>query len=140
MPYLTFSKAYVGNGDFLPKPNPLVKAYGKEKIHELRTLDRYYYTSLSEKDVQKRNKDQVVTKYIQDKKEKSTSRPAGQPTLQQPAAKPAAQPAARTAAQPAVDHVEKPGEDEMGLILQVDQLWIWVIDGGKIEIIELMAY
>lgn len=69
MPYLTFSKAYVGNGNPADTlAGRLVGAYGREKIHELRTLDRFYYTSLPEEDIQKRNKDQVLTKYIKKKK------------------------------------------------------------------------
>ncbi|KFY00766.1 hypothetical protein V490_01213 [Pseudogymnoascus sp. VKM F-3557] len=109
MPYLTFSKAYVGKENPVQLPNTLgdrlVGAYGREKIHELRTLDRFYYTSLSEEDIQKRNKDQVLTKYIKKKKnENGTS----------------------------ADQPEISNEDETGLILQVDQLWLWVIDGDKI--------
>jgi len=157
MPYLTFSKAYIGKENYVQTPNILVDAYGEEKIHELRTLDRYYYTSLSETDVRVRNKDQVLTKYIKTKKDNSISRKevksavrpaelevqpvqaplqsaAAQPAVQpvQPALPAAAQPA-HPAAQATAKQSEKPGEDEKGLILQVDQLWLWVIDGGKIE-------
>lgn len=125
-------------------PNSLVDAYGRETIHELRTLDRYYYSSLPEEDVQKRNGDQVLTKYITLKKEEnSIGRPRDAPSVDQKHEKQRhrqhTKPKDRQHKKPKENQHEKseegqhnsPGKDETGLILQVDQLWLWVIDGGK---------
>ncbi|OBT97503.1 hypothetical protein VE01_04518 [Pseudogymnoascus verrucosus] len=139
MPYLTFSKANLGNGASVQLPNSLVDAYGRETIHELRTLDRYYYSSLPEEDVQKRNGDQVLTKYITLKKEEnSIGRPRDAPPVDQQHVK--KKPRNRQHKNPKENQHKKseedqhnsPRRDETGLILQVDQLWLWVIDGDKI--------
>lgn len=117
-------------------PNSLVDAYGRETIHELRTLDRYYYSSLPENDVQKRNGDQVLTKYITLKKEEnSIGRPHDAPSVDQQHEKQSyrqhTKPKDRQHKKPKENQHNSPGKDETGLILQVDQLWLWVIDGGK---------
>lgn len=151
MPYLTFSKVIVGNGTFVQGPNALVDAYGQDMIHELRTLDRYYYSSLPEKDVQKRNRDQVLTKYITLKKKENN---IGEPRIALPVDRQHEKQHFQHKAPNGKQH-RKPKEsqekklkenqrrkseedqhkglrkDETGLILQVDQLWLWVIDGGK---------
>ncbi|OBT73169.1 hypothetical protein VF21_07933 [Pseudogymnoascus sp. 05NY08] len=137
MPYLTFSKANVGNGASVQGPNSLVDAYGRETIHELRTLDRYYYSSLPENDVQKRNGDQVLTKYITLKKEEnSIGRPRDASSVDRQHTKPKVRqhkkPKENQHKKSEEDQHNSPGKDETGLILQVDQLWLWVIDGDKI--------
>lgn len=138
MPYLTFSKASVENGISVQGPDTLVDAYGRETIHELRTLDRYYYSSLPEKDVQKRNKDQVLTKYITKKKEENNiDEPRVALSVDQKHEKQRfrryTKPKDGQHKKPDKDQHKKPGEDA-GLILQVDQLWLWVIDGGRTEL------
>ncbi|KFZ08726.1 hypothetical protein V502_09205 [Pseudogymnoascus sp. VKM F-4520 (FW-2644)] len=144
MPYLTFSKASIENGISVQGPDTLVDAYGRETIHELRTLDRYYYSSLPEKDVQKRNKDQVLTKYITKKKEENNiDEPRVALSVDQKHEKQRfrrhtkpkdgqhKKPDEDQHKKPEKDQHNKPGEDA-GLILQVDQLWLWVIDSDKI--------
>lgn len=135
MPYLTFSKANVGNGISVQGPETLVDAYGREAIHELRTLDRYYYSSLPEKDVQKRNEDQVLTKYITKKKEENN---IGEQRVALSVDQQHEKQRHRQLTNPKDRQHKKLEEDKQkrsekntGLILQVDQLWLWVIDGGR---------
>lgn len=93
----------------------LINAYGREKVHESRTLDRYYYSSLPDENVQKRNVDQVLTKYI-------TKREGQDKT---------------NGSAPAVSQNTKPTEGDTGLILRVDQLWLWVINDSKHNLSEI---
>lgn len=135
MPYLTFSKANVGNGKSVQGPETLVDAYGREAIHELRTLDRYYYSSLPEKDVQKRNEDQVLTKYITKKKEENSISElrfelSEDQQYEKQKHRQHTKPKDRQHKKPEEDSHKSPGKNT-GLILQVDQLWLWVIDGGR---------
>ena len=65
MPYLTFSALPTdkipSEGSDLDKK--LMKAY-KGVVHGSRTLDQYYYWSLTEKETKRRDDDQVVTRYF----------------------------------------------------------------------------
>lgn len=136
MPYLTFSKANIGNGLSTQGHDTLVDAYGSEAIHELRTLDRYYYSSLPEKDVQKRNRDQVLTKYIIKKKEENNIGElrvalSMDQQYEKQAGRQHIKPKKRQHKKPDEDQHNRRGKDETGLILQVDQLWLWVIDNGR---------
>ncbi|KFY15670.1 hypothetical protein V492_01836 [Pseudogymnoascus sp. VKM F-4246] len=135
MPYLTFSKANVGDGVSVEGPDALIDAYGRDTIHELRTLDRYYYSSLPEADVQKRNKDQVLTKYItKKKKENKTDEQRVAHSVDQKHEKQRhwRQIKPKNKEKQPEENQHKNSKKEMGLILQVDQLWLWVIDGDKI--------
>ncbi|OBT66503.1 hypothetical protein VE03_03603 [Pseudogymnoascus sp. 23342-1-I1] len=172
MPYLTFSKANVGGKKSVQgHDTSLVAEYRRGIIHELRTLDRYYYSSLPEKDVETRDKDQVLTKYIKSKKEdKKFSEPRSTLAMDQLAVdqqhekrkgqltKPTDRQhnkleggqqkgPKKNDAKPEKDQHKGPNKNDTNLevnqhkrtkkndtdlILQVDQLWLWVIDNDKI--------
>src|ERR1700733_7458387 len=86
MPYLTFSAlptAKIPSGGSEPgndstKSNEpftasrldmkLMEAYKGRVVHGLRTLDKYYYWSLTDEETRRRDNDQVVTRYLKDKK------------------------------------------------------------------------
>lgn len=153
MPYLTFSEANVRGGKSAKRRDTLVTEYGIKTIHELRTLDRYYYSSLPEKDIEKRNTDQVLTKYIKSKKkDKKFGEPSPALAVDQqhekrghckgtkpkdPQHKDQHKGPKKNDTIPEKDEHKGPKktdtepEEDKGLILQVDQLWLWVIDSGK---------
>ncbi|KFY97220.1 hypothetical protein V498_02182 [Pseudogymnoascus sp. VKM F-4517 (FW-2822)] len=140
MPFLTFSEANVGDGKCIQghDTSSLVVEYGKGTLHELRTLDRYYYSSLPEIDVETRNKDQVLTKYIKSKKkDKKFGEPRAAHGVDQQHKKRKYRQLAklkkgRQHKKLEEDQHKRPKKHERGLILQVDQLWLWVIDSDKI--------
>ena len=71
------------------------------------TLDQFYYTTIS--DTEDRDQDQVLSRYLQARKEEASQR------KKQETMKPQ----------------NKGEKDEMEeSILAVDQLWLWVIDEG----------
>lgn len=46
----------------------LMEAYKGRVVHGSRTLDQYYYWSLTDEETKRRDNDQVVTRYLEDKK------------------------------------------------------------------------
>jgi hypothetical protein len=106
----------------------LVDAYRGHVLHGTQTLDRFYYHSLS--DMNKRDHDQVVTKYIKsvddarkerengDRKKKSSMAnvPSGKKDMQNPHQNP-----------------ESPADElAYSTILKIDQLWMWVVNESNV--------
>ncbi len=68
----------------------LQKAYSNVTVHHSRTLDQSYYESISPKDLEGRNADQVLTRYLvklektlsENKKSRSRTKAAGMGTRQ----------------------------------------------------------
>src|SRR5947208_802990 len=46
----------------------LMEAYKGRVVHGSRTLDQYYYWSLTDEETKRRDNDQVVTRYLKEKK------------------------------------------------------------------------